>query len=811
MGYRLVLFFTSFLYLLAACGDDASAASCTTDSECAPGSTCVDGSCVGAVDGGRADAQSTDAAEPDGGSDAGCALACGTDCCEETERCSAVTSECVTDLGPCADDGECLDDSYCDEGRCTPYGTLPRGDANTMCRRDVQPGRFSPAVQCRWSGPAAGDPLPASIQVESTAAVVDFGIGRGPDEPIRPSIVFISVSGFVYGTGGTVRIIDGRTCVDQGVLGDPEDEVGGATSPAVGDLDGDGVPEIVAKSAAGGIVAFEYDAASESFRRRWFSTRASGERDLIGGGGSIPSLSIADLNDDGLPEILTGGIVYGHDGVLLDDSQGLHPVAGYGQPAVVADVDLDGAAELITGNAVFNWDRDANVWTARTWPAGQPDGYVSIGDFGDFPEASGDAAGGPEIAVVSAGSLRIQTIDGVVVFGPIALPGGTHGGNPTVADFDGDGRPEVATGGPGSLTVFDMDCAEGGGTGTCASERTDGILWTRPVRDFSSGINGSSVFDFEGDGRAEVVYADECFLRVFDGVTGDVVWSAPRSSGTWIEAPIVADADGDFNAEIVVGSNSAHGACPAVDALHAGLTCMDNADCASDSCDAGYCRCTEDTQCGDVESYACTAPLADTEGTGQVCRARFTNSIVGMRVYADASDRWVSSRRVWNQHAYSVTNVNEDGTIPRTSEVQPNWSVPELNDFRRNVQGDLVPLAGPDLTIGRGSFGVGCMPSAPVIPLEAEVCNRGAEPVDSGMVATFFDGDPREGGTVICRATTVRTLLPGTCEPIACDWDPAPTEGERTVFLFVDEADDNVECVETNNIAEIANVGCSLI
>jgi len=99
----------------------------------------------------------------------------------------------------------------------------------------------------------------------------------------------------------------------------------------------------------------------------------------------------------------------------------------------------------------------------------------------------------------------------------------------------------------------------------------------------------------------------------------------------------------------------------------------------------------------------------------------------------------------------------------------------------------------------------------PVIPLHAVVCNRGAEPVDSGMVATFYDGDPREGGAEICSDTTEGTLPPGSCEDVACDWDPAPTEGERDVWLFVDRADDNVECVETNNIARIAEVGCVLL
>jgi hypothetical protein len=800
----------AMMAIVACGGGGAPAERCVSSADCVATEICLDGVCTARAPGSDAGTDAGPTVPGDGAADA-CAVPCGTGCCGAGERCTA-EGNCLLDLGPCDGDGVCLDDSYCVEGRCAPYGTGPRGDRNDLCRRAVLPGRFAPAIQCRWDGPPAGDPLPGFREVESTALVVDFAIGRGADDPVRPSIVFISAQDFAYGDRGALRIIDGRTCADQGLLAAAEDRVGAATTPAVGDLDGDGRPEIVAKSGEGGLVAFGYAPARAAFERLWFSRDASGSRDRSFGSRAIPSLSIADLDDDGAPEILMGAVVYAADGTLLDAAQGLHDIVSYSQPPVVADIDHDADAELVTGDAVFDWDRIARRWVPRPWAAARTDGFVAVADFGSFPMAAGDFDGGPEIAVISNGTARVQSIGGDVVFGPIALPGGSHGGNPTIADFDGDGRAEIASGGPGSLTVFDLDCSATGATGECASSGTDGVLWTRAVRDFSSGINGSSVFDFEGDGRAEVVYADECYLRVFDGRSGDVVWSAPRSSGTWIEAPIVADADGDYNAEIVVGSNSRHGPCPALDPLHAGLTCDADADCPTGGrCDAGLCRCTSAAECGDPDSYACTAALPGTSGAGNVCRAQFTADIVGIRVYADASDRWVSSRRIWNQHAYAVTNVREDGTIPRTSEVQRNWSTPGLNDFRRNVQGDLVPLAGPDLTIGRGSFERTCTPSSPVIPLRAEVCNRGAEPVDSGMVATFFDGDPRASGTPICSATTTRTLPPGMCEPVACDWDPAPTEGVREVYLFVDRDDDNVECVETNNVARIASVGCVLI
>ena len=73
-------------------------------------------------------------------------------------------------------------------------------------------------------------------------------------------------------------------------------------------------------------------------------------------------------------------------------------------------------------------------------------------------------------------------------------------------------------------------------------------------------------------------------------------------------------------------------------------------------------------------------------------------------MYSDAKDRWVQSRQIWNQHAYAVTDVNEDGTIPTTSTWAPNWSTTGLNNFRQNVPGEADGNPEGDLTAQAGSF-----------------------------------------------------------------------------------------------------------
>ena len=53
-----------------------------------------------------------------------------------------------------------------------------------------------------------------------------------------------------------------------------------------------------------------------------------------------------------------------------------------------------------------------------------------------------------------------------------------------------------------------------------------------------------------------------------------------------------------------------------------------------------------------------------------------------LQVFGEAESRWVQARRIWNQHAYYVTNVKEDGTLPR--EPVNNWE--SFNTFRTNAQ-----------------------------------------------------------------------------------------------------------------------------
>jgi hypothetical protein len=407
------------------------------------------------------------------------------------------------------------------------------------------------------------------------------------------------------------------------------------------------------------------------------------------------------------------------------------------------------------------------------------------------------------------------------------------GGPPTVADFDGDGLPEVAVAGKGFYTIYDIDCGPNprpGGTctatGTCdfvpgACPAGGYYAWSRTSQDYSSDVTGSSVFDFEADGTSEVIYADECFVRVYNGKTGEVEFSQYHSSCTWYENPVVADTDGNFRANLVTPSNKACApagqdgiACSnldanGVDSLFAGLHCKKNGDCISGVCDSGLCRCTAGAECcGDMDDakcleqgYACAPPPAGTPGNGNTCRAAHPHGVSGIRVYEDANDKWVRSRTIWNQHAYAVTNVNEDGTIPKTSNWKNNWDDPTLNNFRQNVPGDNNGKATGDATAGASDFA--CVGGT--VHLKAPVCNRGADPIAAGLSVGFY-----VGAMLACEAMTTTTLQPGQCEEVSCTWGNAPSTPGSAVDVTVEPNDHHqyAECNADNNDGTIKDVWC---
>ena len=542
------------------------------------------------------------------------------------------------------------------------------------------PGVFVPQVACSWSGPAPGDPFPSNVNVLATPLVADFP----PGAPGTREVVFVTYNGTdgandacrgdTASLFGVLRLADAATCAPIANVSGADERLIATATPAVGDLDNDGVPEIVAlraRDSAGpayGPVAFKWDPVDARYER-WWAASGTDLATLCRWDGPV----LHDLDDDGFAEVISGTEVFdGQTGARLDDGSFL-PASAFGWPSV-GDVDADGSPELVT-SSLRGWNAGSGSWLAEGGASGAI-GSTAYADFGTPSGASLDASVRDGIAEIvrstaSPSAVSLERLDGTVVFSVA----GAGAGVPATGDFDGDDRAEVAVSSGGKMRVLDLDCVL-----PVAGCVGGFVRWETDIQDFASGRSTTTAVDLDLDGRLEAVFADECWVRVFDRLTGDVLASVARRSCTWSEGVAIASVGG--GAELFVGSNpNCTITCPAIDPIQRGVRCSTGSHCPSGTCDAGYCRCGGDPQC--PADHSCVAPPAGTPGTGNTCRANRTASPTsGFQVLREASGRWGATGGIWNQQPFSVTNVGQAGALPRTSDWVPNFLIPGRNDFR---------------------------------------------------------------------------------------------------------------------------------
>lgn len=718
------------------------------------------------------------------------ARACGNVCCTASDVCSFGSCEAPGD--PCASADDCGSDEYCEPlldsgtaadagsacggavatGRCLrrppvcAAGQEPDPASGTIdcvaeCELPPSPGAFGMQLRYSWGTWTGGnspptDPLPPyPFDIRNKPIVIqlddDDCDGKLTGRDI-PEIVFTvspneRANPSVRGNLHAISIENGQV-VEKWTL---EGAVHHLGYLAAGNIDGRPGNEIIAPLPHLG--AFTVDPLTPGAEPTllWENTEAVASPPVIG-----------DLDQDGQPEVVTrSGIYNGVDGTLKHayvDGNGVTLTAAGGAEVILADIDLDGFLDVVGPFRAF----DRTGRQIATLP-GRTGSYPAVADLDDPPDGipevvaidwSGadpdDDIGGHELYVwrysaSAPGGVELirEGVDLNTLFDPLDCPATQNGrrnggGPPTIADVSGDGVPDVAVaGGVGYMVVDGKKLLD---TTVAASEV---FFWGSRTKDCSSARTGSAVFDFNGDGKAEVLYNDEEFLRVYDGVTGNELVQPPicNSNGTITEYPVVADVDNDGQADVLVAANGQ------------------------------YFGCGGERQ-------------------------------TGLRIFGSENTEWVRTRRVWNQHSYHVTNVEEDGTIPRVE--AKNWTEPGLNNFRQNKQPG-SEFAAADAVVTIESL---CGTPYRVV---ATVRNLGTAPLRPGAVVELFKG-PMPGSSLGTRATSL-TLYPAQAERLEFDLGTAHPElsaGDQPAWADVTPNAGDRECRMDNNSSGETLVACEV-
>lgn len=247
---------------------------------------------------------------------------------------------------------------------------------------------------------------------------------------------------------------------------------------AIGDLDGDGRPDLAVADSEGLSVLVQSPVTPGAFLPRVH----------VGAGGGTSSVAIADLDGDGRPDLLATNlaevlVLYGIPGSDVAFEAPWRLSAG-AQPLDAAASDLDGD--------------------------GRPD--IAVANYGTPSDPATASASmllhGPDARGSFAAAVRYATA--------------WRSAGVAIADLDGDGRADLAIANRGSLAgACPPDCGSAGTSVSVLLQQPAGRGRFLPAQDYPAiddFVQQVAVADIDGDGRNDLVIAqsDGVFVRLQD-------------------------------------------------------------------------------------------------------------------------------------------------------------------------------------------------------------------------------------------------------------------------------------------------------
>ena len=318
------------------------------------------------------------------------------------------------------------------------------------CDETAPPDAFEPDLQWDWWGP---DGKTQSFVPALVANLTDDNDDGAIDLCDTPDIVVVAVD---YPYDSFIFVLDGATGALHFHI---PTFVAFTITPAIGDIDNDGLPEIVAGNGPGfmgpsRIIAFEHDGT-----HKWTSD-ATWEH---GQGGSI---ALADLDNDGDVEVLADRLVLDHEGNTVFVAPAQQGLFALNTAVTAADLDGDADLEVVLGQSAYHHDGTQVYFQGDVMP-----GFPQIANLDGDPN--------PEIVVTNNLGVTLLEHDGTPVYIDAHPDGIWTALRPAaIHDFDGDGEAEYAVSSMDFYSVF---------------EPSPAVVWSAVIDDSSGWSGGTRV------------------------------------------------------------------------------------------------------------------------------------------------------------------------------------------------------------------------------------------------------------------------------------------------------------------------------